>query len=296
MKTFPATKHWFFAEILYGTLLSVVGFGCTLGLKTLFGKTYFTAMIAAVAIACMSRGWKAGTASLITGTFGFALLQRPLFSLHITSPSRIIGILVFILTGGIICLLTMISDRRRRELQVAESKRRNTEQWLQTAQEFTRFWTWEIDPARRLIKWANPYGELRAQVYEPLDSWLVRIDADDRIQWMVALDEAQFSKSFELEFRTADSSGSSYIAKGIITEDPLTNEPRLVGVSVQMNPCTSESGSPERTNYALYGIQDLLDSLSENPSLDRRARRNLDMARDIVRRLLPQAEPRGRAV
>lgn len=252
-------------------------------------KHYYTAMVGAVAIACLLRNWRAGVAALGTGILGVALLIPPTFRMEIDTPGEVLTILVFALSAGAICLIAFANDRGRRELRIAESQRRNTEQWLQTAQHFTRFWTWEIDLDRKLVKWVNPYGELKTQVYEPLESWMVRIHPDDRSEWLLALEEARYSNSFELQFRTKGPGKDRFFAaKGMMTDHPVTNERSLVGISVQVQSPRTEISIQDESQFALFGIQDLLDHLAENRSLDRQAKRNVEMAREIVRRLLPQ--------
>ncbi len=220
---------------------------------------------------------------------GVALLIPPMFQLQIDTPQEFLSLIAFTFTCSIICALTFASDRRHQELRIAESKWRHSEQWLKAAQQFTRFWTWEIDPERKLVKWVNPYGELRSQVYEPLDNWLMRIDGADRLRWMSALEATRFSNTFELQFRSPGPNGDRYfIAKGLMTDDPATEERRLVGVSVEMTERRTRASESDDAHFALYGVEDLLSNLAGNPSLDRKARRNVDMARDVVRRLLPQ--------
>jgi K+-sensing histidine kinase KdpD len=284
-----AGKRYLFSDTGFGVFVSLVAFLSTLGLVTLVHKHYYTAMVGAVAVACLLRGWRAGLASLGTGLLGVALLMPPTFRMEIETPGEVLTLLVFALSAGVICLIAFANDRGRRELRIAESQRRNTEKWLQAAQQFTRFWTWEIDLDRKLVKWVNPYGELKTQVYEPLESWMTRIHPEDRISWMVELDKARCSSSIELQFRVAAPVRDLfYIAKGIMIEDPVYGEQRLVGISVQVRSPRAAVPLQDESQFALYGVQDLLENLGENPSLDSRARRNLDMARQIVARLLPQ--------
>jgi K+-sensing histidine kinase KdpD len=252
-------------------------------------KHYYTALVGAVAVACLLRNWRAGIAALGTGIVGVALLMPPTFRMKIDTPGQFLTLIVFALSAGVICLIAFANDRGRRELRIAESERQSAQKWLESAQHFTRFWTWEIDLDRKLVKWVNPYGELKTQVYEPLDSWMVRMHPDDRADWLVALEEARFSNSFELQFRTSGPGKDRFFtAKGMMTDDPVTNERHLVGISVQVqSPCTPIATKDE-PQFALFGIQDLLDTLAENRSLDRQAQRNVEMARQIIRRLLPQ--------
>jgi hypothetical protein len=74
----------------------------------------------------------------------------------------------------------------------------------------------------------------------------------------------------------------------MMTDDPVSRERRLVGISVQVRSPRTAIPFEDESQFALYGVQDLLDSLGENPSLDARAQRNLEMARQILSRLLPQ--------
>lgn len=289
MQMIARGKRYLFSDTGFGILVSLLAFLCTLGLMLLVKKHYYTAMVGSVAIACLLRNWRAGIAALGTGTLGVALLMPPTFRMQIDTPGEFLTLLVFALSAGAICLIAFANDRGHRELRIAESQRQSTEKWLETAQHFTRFWTWEIDPERKLVKWVNPYGELKTQVYEPLESWMVRIHPDDRASWMVALDEARFSNSFELQFRVSGPMHDRfYIAKGMMTDDPATLERRLVGISVQIRSPRTPIPIQDEAQFALFGVQDLLDNLSENPSLDRRAQRNVEMAREIISRLLPQ--------
>jgi K+-sensing histidine kinase KdpD len=288
LKVTLAAKRYLYSDAGIGILVSAIAFLCTLGLMVLVSKHYYTAMVGAVAIACLLRGWRAGLASLATGILGVALLMPPTFRMEIDTPAEVLILLVFGFSSGVICLTAYINDRRQRELRIAESQRRNSEQWLQTAQQFTRFWTWEIDLDRKLVKWVNPYGELKARVYEPLESWMNRIHPDDRGSWIVALEEARFSNSFELEFRVPGPTHDRfYVAKGMMTDDPVSEERRLVGISVQIRSPRSSVTVQDESQFSLYGVQDLLDNLAENPHLDSRARRNLDLAREILNRVLP---------
>jgi hypothetical protein len=218
--------------------------------------------------------------------------------MEIDTPGEVLTLVVFALSAGVICLIAFANDRGRRELRIAESQRRNNEQWLQAAQQFTRFWTWEMDLDRKLVKWVNPYGELKTQVYEPLDGWMTRIHADDRANWVAELENARYSGSFELQFRVLGPLHDRfYIAKGMMTDDPISLERRLVGISVQVRSPRSPVPLQDESQFALYGIQDLIENLGENPSLDRRAQRNVEMAREILGRLLPQeSQAQRRAV
>jgi len=284
-----------FSDTGLGILVSLLAFLGTLGLLLVFHKHYYTALIGAVAVACLLRGWRSGVAALVTCVCEVALLMPPTFHVQIDTPGEVLTLLVFAFSAGVICFITYISDRRRRDLTIAESQRRSSEQWLQTAQQFTRFWTWEIDLDRKLVKWVNPYGELKTQVYEPLESWMLRIHAEDRASWLVGLEEARYSNSFELQFRVPGPMHDRfYIAKGMMTADPVTLQSRLVGISVQVQSPRTSVPVQEDQSFSLYGLQDLLDNLSENPSLDPRAQRNLEMARSILLRVLPQDTSRQR--
>ena len=298
MKAIARGKSYLFSDTGLGILVSLLAFLCTFGLMLLVNKRYYTGMLGAIAIACLLRNWRAGAAALGAGTLGVALLMPPTFRMEIDTPGEFLTLIVFALSGGVICLIAFAKDRGRRELRIAESQRRNSEQWLQTAQHFTRFWTWEIDLDRKLVKWVNPYGELKTQVFEPLDSWMVRIHPDDRAEWLIALEEARFSNSFESQFRTNGPGADRFFtAKGMMTDDPVTNERHLVGISVQVQAARTAIPFQNESEFALYGVQDLLDNLADNRSLDRQAQRNVEMAREIVRRMLPQsASTQRRAV
>jgi len=297
MKAVSQGKNYLFSDTGFGILVSGTAFLCTLGLMVLVHKHYYTTLVAAVGIACLLRGWQAGVAALGTGTLAAALLIPPTFQLQIDTPGEVLTLVVFAFAGGVICLIAYADDRRKRELRIAESQRQSTEKWLQSAQHFTRFWTWEIDPERRLVKWVNPYGELRSQVYEPLDSWMTRIHPDDRSKWLVALDEASFTNSFELQFRVSGPMYDRfYVAKGAMTDDPVSQERRLVGISVQIRSASTPVPVQDESQFALFGVQDLLESLAKNPSLDDRAQRSLTMAREIVNRLVPQETSSQRRV
>ncbi len=260
-----------------------------LGLTEVVHKHYYTAMVSAVAIACLVRGWRAGLAALGTGLLGVAMLIPPVFRMEIDSAGEVLILVVFFFTAGIICVIAFVNDRGRRELRIAESQRISTEKWLETAQQFTRFWTWDFDLDRQLVKWVNPYSELKSQVYEPIDSWMARMHPDDRITWLTALDQARFTNTLELQFRVPGPARDRYfVAKGMLMDDPVRIEKRLVGISVEMPSPRSESPMQDESQFALYGVEDLLDNLSENGNLDHRARRNVEMARQIVKRLLPQ--------
>jgi K+-sensing histidine kinase KdpD len=290
-------KRYLFSDAGFGILVSLFAFVCTLGLMALLHKHYYIAMVSAVAVACLLRGWRAGIAALASSLIGVALLMPPTFRMQIVTPAQVLTLLVFAFTAGIICLIAFANDCGRRKLRIAESQRQNTEKWLETARHFTRFWTWEIDPDRKLVKWVNPYGELKTQVYEPLENWILRIHEGDRANWIVALEEARFSNFFELQFRALGPTGDQYfVAKGMMADDPLTLERRLVGISVEMRAPSADNSFPDESNFALFGVQDLLDNLAENRSLDCRALRSVEMARDIVRRLLPQETPTQRRV
>jgi K+-sensing histidine kinase KdpD len=291
-------KRYLFSDTGFGILVSLIAFLCTLGLETLVHKHYYTALVAAVAIACLLRGWRAGAAALASGSWAVALLMPPSFRMEIDTPGELLTLLVFAFTGGMICLIAFANDRGRRELRIAESQRQSTQKWLETAQQFTRFWTWEIDPERKLVKWVNPYVVLKTQVYEPLESWMVRLHPGDRANWLAAMEEARYSNSFELQFRVRDTVHDRFfVAKGMMTDDPATLERRLVGISVEMHSPSTALPLHEESQFALYGVQDMLDSLLENPSLDRRAQRNLRMAQETIERLLPRPTPaRRRAV
>jgi len=281
----------------FGIIVSLLAFLCTLGLMVLVHKHYYTALIAAIGIACLMRGWRAGIAALGTGTLGAALLMPPTFQMQIDTPAEVLTLVVFAFAGGVICVIAFVNDRGRKELRIAESERRSTQKWLETAQQFTRFWTWEIDPERRLVKWVNPYGELKTQVYEPLDSWMNRIHADDRGPWLVALDEARYTNSFELQFRVPGPMYDRfYVAKGAMTDDPASLERRLVGISVQIRSPRTKVSTQDESQFALFGVQDLLENLANNGSLDHRALRSVAMAREIVSRLLPQESASQRRV
>ena len=101
---------------------------------------------------------------------------------------------------------------------------------------------------------------------------MVRIHPDDRNEWlMAALEEARFSNSFESQFRTnGPGPDRFFIAKGMMTDDPVTNERHFVGISVQVQAARTAIPFQNESEFALYGVQDLLDSLAENRSLDRR--------------------------
>jgi K+-sensing histidine kinase KdpD len=295
LKALVRGRRYLFSDTGFGILVSLLAFLCTLGLTALVHKHYYTALVSAVAISCLLRNWRAGLAALATGVIGVAMLMPPTFRMQIDTPGEVLTLVVFAFTGGVICLIAFANDRGRRELRIAESERQSTQKWLETAQHFTRFWTWEIDPERKLVKWVNPYGELKTQVYEPLDSWMVRIHADDRAHWMVALDEALYSNSFELQFRVPGPMYDRfYIAKGMMTDDPVSLERRLVGISVQIRSPRTPIPLQDESQFALYGVQDLLNSLAANRSLDARALRNVKMASEIVSRLLPQESPAQR--
>jgi len=295
VKAVSQDKRYLLSDTGFGIIVSLLAFLCTLGLMVLVHKHYYTALIAAIGIACLMRGWQAGIAALGTGTLSAALLMPPTFRMQIDTPGEVLTLVVFAFAGGVICLIAFANDRGRRELRIAESERQSTQKWLETAQQFTRFWTWEIDPERRLVKWVNPYGELKTQVYEPLDSWMNRIHPEDRAPWLVALADAQYTNSFELQFRvTGPMQDRFYVAKGAMTEDPVSLERRLVGISVQIRSPRTEAPMQDESQFALYGVQDLLESLATNPSLDHRAQRNVSMAREIVDRLIPQESPSHR--
>lgn len=289
MKAISQGKKYLLSDTGFGIIVSAIAFLCTLGLVALVHKHYYTALVSAVGIACLMRGWRAGIAALGAGTLGAALLMPPTFQMQIDTPGEVLTLLVFAFAGGVICVIAFANERGKRELRIAESERQSTQKWLETAQQFTRFWTWEIDPERRLVKWVNPYGELKTQVYEPLDSWMNRIHPDDRGSWLVGLDEARYSNSFELQFRVPGPMHDRfYVAKGAMTEDPVSLERRLVGISVQIRSPRTQVPVQDESQFALYGVQDLLESLADNASLDRRAQRSVAMAREIVARLLPQ--------
>lgn len=289
MKAISQGKKYLFSDTGFGIVVSALAFLCTLGLVALVHKHYYTALVSAVGIACLMRGWRAGIAALGTGMLGVALLMPPTFQLQIDTPGEVLTLLVFAFAGGVICLIAFANDQGRRELRIAESERQSTQRWLETAQQFTRFWTWEIDPERRLVKWVNPYGELKTQVYEPLDSWMNRIHVEDRAAWLVALEDAQFTNSFELQFRVPGPMHDRfYVAKGAMTDDPVSLERRLVGISVQIRSRRGQVPMQDESQFAMYGVADLLEGLAANPTLDRRAQRNVAMALEIVNRLLPQ--------
>ena len=289
LKPVSEGKRYLFSDTGFGVIVSLLAFLCTIGLLLAVHKHYYTALIAAIGIACLMRGWRAGIAALGTSTLAAALLMPPTFQMQIDSPGEVLTLLVFAFAGGVICLIAFTNDRGRRELRIAESERQSTQTWLETAQQFTRFWTWEIDPERRLVKWVNPYGELKTQVYEPLDSWMNRIHLEDRPAWIVALEDARYTNSLELQFRVPGPMHDRfYVAKGAMTDDPVSHERRLVGISVQIRSPRTQVPIQDESQFALYGVQDLLESLTTNPSLDHRAQRNVAMAREIVDRLLPQ--------
>lgn len=275
----PWTGRQRWADCGFGVGASVVGFLATLGLNLAVGETYFTLIIAAVAFVCWRRGWRAGLVSTASGLFAVALLLPPVFSLTIDSAGDVLRLGIFALTAGLVCGLAAIGERTSRRLRIAERNWRDSERWLATAQQLARFWTWELDPERRLVRWANPYGELKSQEYAPLESCLLRVHPEDRARWRSAIAEAATTDVLDLDFRVSGPEGEHHlVARGVVAPDGASGR-RFVGISAEVR-------TDGETETALRGLEDLLVSLQDNSSLDRRARLNLGLAREVVRNVL----------
>lgn len=274
------------AEIAFGVAASAIAFLATWTLSLVIGETYFDLIAAAIALVCWRRGWRTGVASAITGLAAVLFLLPPVFSMRIDSASDAITVSAFAVMSAVICVLAHGSDRSTRRLNVVETKWRDSEQWLQAAQQFTRFWTWELDRDRKLLKWANPYGELKSQEYAPLDSCLAHIHPQDRERCRAAFTKAAEGDSLALDFRMNGPSGERHlIARGMHSHG--SHERRLIGVSVELD----DRGGQE-TELALHGIDDLLGVLQENPTLDRNARLNVLLAHNVIARLLTTPDKR----
>lgn len=282
------------ADIAFGLCASTFAFAATAYLGSILGETYFTLMVAAVAGACWYRGPRSGIAASVAGIAGVVLLLPPVYTFRVEFPDGVIRLGVFCLTAALVCGISLARERSSRRLRLIEGKYQEAEQWLEAAQRSTRFWTWEIDPDRSFVQWDDPYGELRSHVYESVESWLLDIHPDDRARCKTALEQATATNGLALEFRTNEPDGGrSLVAKGILVTNSDTNARRLVGVSVERN---GAEATLLESQFALFGITELLATLADNPSLDRRTRSNVYKARQVVRTLLPQPAHQPSAV
>ena len=95
MKAVSQDKRYLLSDTGFGIIVSLLAFLCTLGLMVLVHKHYYTALIAAIGIACLMRGWQAGIAALGTGTLSAALLMPPTFRMQIDTPGEVLTLVVF---------------------------------------------------------------------------------------------------------------------------------------------------------------------------------------------------------
>jgi PAS domain-containing protein len=279
------------AETAFGLCVSLLALAAASSLHLLAGGRYFMPLtLTAVAIACWYRGMRAGVAAALTGVIGLCMFAPRLHSLHAQPTTGAVRLVVFCLTATLICAIAWANERNSTRLSLIETKFHEAEQWMDAAQQSTRFWTWEIDPDRRLIQWNDPYGELRTRVYEPVDSWLLTIHPDDRARCEAALDEATSGNRLALEFRMNGPEGErSLVAKGALVTNSATSARRLIGVIVERS---ANDSALLDSYFALFGVTEVLATLADSPDLDRRARRNVHDALKVVAALLPQ--PVGR--
>ena len=141
------------------------------------------------------------------------------------------GIYAFAIAAG---TLAAAKQHEARRLHLVERKRHDLEQYLSTAQQLERFWTWEFDYRLNVWKWNDPYGELKARKFEHIESWLHRVHPEDRERCRTALAQAARKGELALEFRVRTPSGQMRVlAKGLAPGERAIDQ-RLLGVSVQL--------------------------------------------------------------
>src|SRR5579862_943809 len=92
--------------IIVGTVSSVVAFFATLGLATMYDEQFFMLMVAAVAYSCWHVNWRAGAVSTFFGIIGVILLLPPRMHLIINGSLNVVRLLIFFVTGSMICFLS----------------------------------------------------------------------------------------------------------------------------------------------------------------------------------------------
>ena len=266
-----------------GAVSSLGAFLLTLVLHRFVGETYLTLFVAAVALSCWRKGWQAGAASTAVGVPAVTLLVPPLFSFRVDSTADLVNIVIFAVTGVLVCASAFALDRRSRQLRVAERRRCDSEGWLQNAQRVTRFWNWEIGPDTGLMMWANPYGELPSLECAPLEQVVAQIHPADRERFRAAVEAANRTGELCLEFRVMDHEEERRLfAKGSMHLDPDTGIRRLIGVTVEADRLSGrEAGEP-----ALEVVDDLLEELEHTAKLDRKGKLTVALARNVIGRLV----------
>src|SRR5581483_6300032 len=262
---------------------STVAFLLAFLLFRVTGEYHFTLLVRAVALVCWRKGWQAGLFSMAAGTAAVLLLLPPPFSLQVDSPSDVARVATFFLTSALICSITFALSQRSAQLEIAARNCQYSECWLQTAQQLTRFWTWEIDPETQRMKWVNPYNELTSRVSAPLDLGLAEVPSEDRRRFSEAICKAVRTGKLEVEFRSVTAGVEQrLLAKGTLVTDVVTRAPRLIVITMELPTEPRDRSINERT---LQHLEDLLHELERSPSLDTTTKLNISLARSVLARV-----------
>lgn len=200
----------------------------------IFDLSAFSLLVAAAAIVCWLWGWRAGVVASSGGLAAIAFLSPRLFALPVGSIGYVIVLSAFALVAGTVCLLAVARDRASRRLRLVERRGQELEHYLSTAQQFKRFWTWELDFRLKLWRWTDPYGILKSRKYEHIESWLLHVHPADRERCRTALAQAAESGELAMEFRVDTSSGQLRILANGFAPQEREQGRRLIGVSVAL--------------------------------------------------------------
>ncbi|MFI5113017.1 MAG: DUF4118 domain-containing protein [Terriglobales bacterium] len=178
--------------------------------------SFFSVLLAAVAVATYVGGWQAGALASV-----FSLIASDIFflpptwataaqrggigrvraALSIDNPSDWVHLTAFAFTACIICLLAALIERKEEALRGAKEFLTEQQHEMEFLKSTAKIWSWEYDLQTHRITWTNMYSLVVLRREEPLDSWLDSIHPDDRDRVKNALDRALVEGEFEAEYR-----------------------------------------------------------------------------------------------
>jgi hypothetical protein len=267
------------------------GFVISLGLSALTHTHQIGPLLLSISYVCWKAGWRAGVAASALGILVATLELRPLFSFKVDSTPDLVRLTLFSLIAAVLCAISFASDHRAKQLSSTQKRLHDSSHWLEAARQLTQFSTWEIDSDRNLVQWTESSGVLPSRKSTMLNLWLSQFHPEDQAHLFGAIEESRQSKTLLAQLRIRTREGyEPVLLRGIVPESGVSGESRLIGVSVQMKSDTNPVEFFKASRSELVGIDDLLNNLRENPTLDIHGRLSVEMAREAVERLRRQQQ------
>ena len=209
----------------------------------------FAAMFLPIAFSAYYGGFGPGlTSVLVTLTTGNYLFVPPAFSLQIPHSSTVLSLLLFSITGLVICVLgeanrrALVQGSNEAEIRrAAQEKLQANEQRLRITESLLSggVWDWDIVPNK--VYWSDAYHRM----YDyPLDEeptyekWVASVHVDDRDRVLHHVNELfrQRLHNWSFEFRVYTATGRvRWVASnGQIFYDDQGKPVRMVGINVDI--------------------------------------------------------------